>query len=106
MKLRQLKDLGPKSEKHLLEIGITTPEVLEKVGAVRAYIRLSKESRVKPSLNFLYAMVGALENQHWIDIANTEKGRLLMELEGFRELEEMLKEQTIEIKMSLLAESH
>lgn len=99
MKLRELKGLGPKSEKYLQKIGINTPEELEKVGAVRAYIRLKKESSVQPSLNFLYAMVGALENEHWIDIAKTEKGRLLMELEGYRELEEMLKEQCVKIKI-------
>ena len=44
-------------------------------------------------------MVGALENEHWIDIAKTEKGRLIMELEGYRELEEILKEEGIEIKI-------
>ena len=99
MKLRELKGLGPKSEKSLIKIGITTPAELNKVGAVRAYLRLKKESSVQPSLNFLYAMVGALENEHWIDIAKNEKGRLLMELEGYRELEDILKEEGIEIKI-------
>jgi len=37
-------------------------------------------------MNFLYAMVGALENKHWIKIAKTERERLLMELEGFGNL--------------------
>ncbi|MEE8058462.1 MAG: TfoX/Sxy family protein [Pseudomonadales bacterium] len=99
MKLRELKGLGSKSEKSLREIGINTPEDLEKAGAVRAFIRLKKECSIKPSLNFLYALVGALENKHWVDIAKTEKGRLLMELEGYRELEEMLKAEGVEIKI-------
>jgi DNA transformation protein len=36
-------------------------------------------------------MVGALEDRHWTEIAKSERGRLLMELEGYRELEEMMR---------------
>lgn len=99
MKLRELKGLGPKSEKCLHEVGIYTIEELKAMGAVRAYIKLRNECSIKPSLNFLYALVGALENDHWGKIAKTEKGRLLMELEGYRELEEMLKDEGIKIKI-------
>ncbi|PCJ37831.1 MAG: competence-specific regulator [Moraxellaceae bacterium] len=98
LKLRDLKGLGPKSEKCLIEIGINTPEKLEEIGAVRAFIKLKNECSTKPSLNFLYALVGALENQHWAEIAKTEKERLLMDLEGYRELEEMFREDGIELK--------
>jgi DNA transformation protein len=97
--LSKLKGLGQKSEKSLAEIGINTKADLEKIGPVRAFIKLKKECSIKPSLNFLYAMVGALENEHWANIAKSEKGRLLMELEGYRELEEMLKAEGIEIEI-------
>ncbi len=97
--LSKLKGLGPKSEKCLHEIGIKTKEDLEKIGAVRAFIKLKNECSVKPSLNFLYAMVGALEDEHWANIARTEKGRLLFELEGYQELEEILKAEGIEIEI-------
>ncbi|MGR8931618.1 MAG: TfoX/Sxy family DNA transformation protein [Gammaproteobacteria bacterium] len=97
--LSQLKGLGPKSEKCLNEIGINTKKDLEKIGAIRAFIKLRNEYSIKPSLNFLYAMVGALENEHWANIAKSEKGRLLMELEDFRELKEMLKAEGIEIEI-------
>lgn len=90
MKLAQLKGLGPKSVGFLLEIGVTTQEELRALGAVRAFIKLKKECSVAPGLNFLYALAGALENKHWASIAKTEKTRLLTELEGYRELEEML----------------
>ena len=93
--LSKLKGLGAKSEKCLNEIGIESKADLEKIGAVRAFIKLKNECSTKPSLNFLYAMVGALENEHWVNIAKSEKGRLLMELEGFRELEELLKDEGI-----------
>lgn len=96
-KLRDLPGLGPKSEALLIEVGIETPEALRELGAVRAFIKLKKECSAKPSLNFLYAMVGAVEGESWLKVAKHEKGRLLMELEGYRELEAMLKEEGIEI---------
>ena len=89
-KLSKLKGLGPKSEKYLNEIGIHTKEQLDEIGAVGAYIKLKEQSDINPSLNFLYAMVGALEDKHWAQIAKSEKGRLLNALEGYRELEEIL----------------
>ncbi len=98
-KLSTLKGLGSKSEKCLNEIGIYTKEDLEEIGAINAFIKLKKECSVKPSLNFLYAMVGALENKHWADIAKSEKTRLLVELDGYQELEEILKADGVEVKI-------
>ncbi len=90
--LNRLKGLGPKSEKCLNEIGIFTKSDLEKIGPVKAFIKLRNEcSTMKPSLNFLYAMVGALEDVNWTSVAKKEKYRLLMELDGYKELEEKLK---------------
>lgn len=98
-RLRDLHGLGPKSEAWLQEVGINSPDELRAIGAVRAFIRLKKECSTKPSLNFLYAMVGAIEGEHWLNIAQNEKGRLLMELEGYRELEEMLKSEGLSIEI-------
>lgn len=89
--LSKLKGFGPKSEQCLNEIGIYTKSDLQRVGAVKAFIRLKKECSIKPSLNFLYALVGALEDRDWKDIAKTEKERLLFELDGYKELEELIK---------------
>ncbi len=97
--LAELKGLGPKSEKCLLEIGIRTKDELKEIGAVRAFIKLKKESTTNPSLNFLYALVGALEDKHWTDIAKEEKGRLVLEVDGYEDLEKMLKKEGIEIKI-------
>ena len=96
--LSKLKGLGPKSEKCLNEIGIKTKSDLETIGPIQAFLKLRKESSIKPSLNFLYAMVGALDGRHWADIAKSEKNRLLMELEGYQELEKLFKEEGIEIE--------
>lgn len=92
-RLSSLKGLGPKSEKELNAIGIFTKEDLENTGPVNAYIKLKKETGGNVSLNFLYAMVGAIENRHWTDIAKAEKERLLFELEGYAELEKIINEQ-------------
>jgi len=97
VKLSELKGIGFKSEKSLNEIGIFTKEDLESIGAVRAFIKLSEQCSVKPSLNFLYAMVGALEDRNWIEIAKSERARLIFELDDYAELEKILKSEGIEL---------
>jgi len=91
--LSKLKGLGPKSERCLNEIGIFTLDNLKAAGPVRAFVRMRDKGSIKPSLNFLYAMVGAIENVHWVEIAQHEKGKLLMALDDFHELEAILKEE-------------
>jgi len=97
--LSDLKGLGPKSEKLLNELGICSESELRDYGPIRAFIKLKKECSVTPSLNLLYAMVGALENKHWIEISRTEKGRLLLELDGYNDLAQMLYAEGIEIEI-------
>ncbi len=92
-----MQGLGPKSESWLIEVGIHTPDELREIGAIRAYIRLKNECSTPPSLNFLYAIVGAIEGKNWLKIAKHEKGRLLTELEGYRELEELFQAEGINI---------
>lgn len=85
--LEALKGLGPKSSAALKAIGINTRLDLEKLGPVKTFIKLQKESTlIKPSLNFLYALVGALEDRDWKDVAKKEKQRLLIELDSYQEL--------------------
>jgi hypothetical protein len=52
---------------------------LEKIGALEAYIRMKE-----PHLCFLYALVGALENRSWLDVAHHDKTRLLIELDNLK----------------------
>lgn len=86
-----MKGLGSVSEAWLNEIGIYTHADLESVGPVQAFIRLTNTRDIPVSLNLLYAMVGALENVHWADIAKTEKTRLLFELDGYSELDDIMR---------------
>ena len=87
MSLKDLKGLGPKTEKQLNDIGIYTKADLTQIGSIKAFIKLSNDSDIKPSLNFLYAMAGAIEDKHWREIAKNDKGRLLIELEEMIEIE-------------------
>lgn len=95
--IADLKGLGPRSEKILLEVGIGTKDELVETGALRAFLKVKKMSKVNPSMNLLYALVGAIEDKHWVDIAREERGRLLLELDGYEDLARMLKEEGIEI---------
>ncbi len=91
--LSRLRGLGSKSTRQLQEIGLIARADLQAVGAIAAFIELKeraqKRQRPLPSLNFLYAMAGALDDKDWRDIASNGKGRLLTELEslevGFNE---------------------
>jgi len=85
MKLRDMKGLGPKTEQQLMAIGIHSPEDLKRIGAVPVFLQLQRTHATAVSLNFLYALVGAIENKSWQEIAKTEKSRLIQELEGYKE---------------------
>ena len=92
-KLSSLKGIGPASERALNSIGIYTRDELEIIGPVRAFIKLGEMGSINHNLNFLYAMVGALEDVHWSDIARNQKSRLLTELEGYAELRGLFESQ-------------
>ncbi|WP_432472960.1 TfoX/Sxy family DNA transformation protein [Amphritea sp. HPY] len=91
--LAALRGLGKVSAGWLIEAGISSAEELVEVGAVRAYLRVHSlpgiNSGVKPGMNLLYALVGAIENRPWQEVARIEKGRLLSELESYREMDRL-----------------
>ena len=95
--IADLKGLGLRSEKILSAVGIITKDDLVETGAVGVFLQVKKMSSVNPSLNLLYALVGAIEDKHWVDIAREEKSRLLLEVDGYEDLARMLKEEGIEI---------
>ncbi len=64
MLIRDLKNLGAKSEKMLHGIGIYTREDIVKNGIVPIYCALRKKyGNINPVM--MYAMFGALEDIHW-----------------------------------------
>ena len=87
--------IGPKSKLCLNKIGIYTKSDLVKIGAVPAFVKMKKElSDFKPSLNLLYGLVAIVEDVDWRDVAKLEKGRLLMELESYGELQSLFDSKT------------
>lgn len=72
LRIRDLRNLGVKTESMLQQIGIHTVEQLRARGAVRTYVTL-KRAGVTSSLNALWALAGALdpwpEGTHWREVA-------------------------------------
>jgi len=87
-KISELKNLGGKSEQVLFDIGIKTASELETTGALQAFLLLKQAGNINPSLNFLYAMVGAIENKHWSQVRQTSKAKLLLALEEHKDFGE------------------
>ena len=85
-RLAILKGLGPTSTFQLKSIGIQSRADLLEHGPVPTYLKLKQQYK-NISLNFLYAMVGALEDKHWREIAATRREELLLQIEGYKVLE-------------------
>ena len=75
LRIRDLRNLGLRSEQVLAEIGILTADELRRQGAVRTFAELRRAGPA-PSLNMLWALAGALdpwpEGTHWREIARGE----------------------------------
>jgi DNA transformation protein len=75
LRVRDLRNLGVKSEQILAEIGIYTADELRRQGAVRTFAELKRAGQA-PSLNLLWALAGALdpwpEGTHWREVARGE----------------------------------
>lgn len=71
-----LKNIGPKTEWMLFEIGIDGYDALNRVGSVEAFSRLQERFNGKFSLNALYAMEAALWGIHWLELLPEVKEQL------------------------------
>ena len=84
--MRDLRNLGPRAETLLAEIGIHSVEALRERGGLEAYLELRRRDVVK-SLNMLWALVGALdpwpEGTDWREVARSEaRLPLMLEVEA------------------------
>lgn len=86
--ISKLPGLGPKSAKLLKDIGIRNEQQLKKAGAIPVFYQLLLNSDIKPSLNFLYALEGAIQNKDWRKIAQQERELLLTQLAAYEEMME------------------
>ncbi|MBU6376953.1 MAG: TfoX/Sxy family DNA transformation protein [Gammaproteobacteria bacterium] len=75
MRICDLRNLGPQSERQLAAIGIHSAEELRRIGAVEAFLALRRAGSGR-SLNLLWALVGALEpwpeGRDWREVAASE----------------------------------
>lgn len=78
--LTELKNIGPKSARRLLEAGIKSREQIEALGAVEVFNRLRQ--RYPASLTMLWALQGALLDLPYNQIPPEIKSALLDELNG------------------------
>ena len=73
--LTELKNIGNTSALWLHAVGIFNHEQLKNIGAVDAYVRI-QERGIKTSKVLLYALYGALTDEHWNDISPEIKQQL------------------------------
>ena len=86
LRVRDLRNLGPRAETLLAEIGIHSVEALRERGALEAYLELRRRGSMK-TLNMLWALVGALdpwpEGTDWREVARSEaRLPLMLEVEA------------------------
>ncbi|MCA9892838.1 MAG: TfoX/Sxy family protein [Anaerolineae bacterium] len=74
--MSRIKNIGPKSESWLNNIGIFTVDDVEAIGVVEVYKRL-KLSRPNISLVMLYALQGAVMDMHWQEIPDDVREDLI-----------------------------
>jgi TfoX/Sxy family transcriptional regulator of competence genes len=87
--IRQVRNLGKVSARVLQAIGIATRADLERVGPVPAFIQV-REQGGKASLNLLYAMAAGLQDRHWNELSQEEKGELLRELDAWADMQQYI----------------
>ena len=80
MSVASLKGLGPKSSAALRAIGIESIEQLRAQDPFDVYAKL-KAQVPGTSLNFLYGLMGAIEDVHWQEIKRTRRTAILLRLE-------------------------
>lgn len=83
-RIRDMRNLGPATERMLVEVDICSPEDLRRLGAVAAYRRLKFRFGRGVSLNALYALEGALSDRDWREIDRGLKELVDRKEEGSR----------------------
>lgn len=74
-RISEIKNLGPKTESWLNEIGVYSFSDLERLGSVEIY-RLVKNAGFPASLNLVYAIEAALTGVHWTKLSKDAKAEL------------------------------
>lgn len=78
--LAGLRALGPKSRALLARAGVASADALRTRDPFLLYAEL-KALDPAVSLNMLYALIAAIEDRDWREVARTDKTRILLRLE-------------------------
>ena len=78
-RIRDLNGFGPRSEEILAEVGIHSVEEFMAIDPYDLYAKIKPKKGM--GLNSIYAIIGARENQSWLEVANTRKIEILMQLD-------------------------
>jgi DNA transformation protein len=76
-KIRDLKGFGPKSEEIFAQININSVEEFMAKDPYQIYKELKQKVK-GTGLNSIYAILGAREDIHWLEISRTRKTEILM----------------------------
>ncbi len=79
-RISDLPGLGPKSEAVFAELGINNVDDFMNIDPYELY-RLLKTAVKGTGLNSIYAILGARENLHWLEISRTRKTEILQRLD-------------------------
>jgi len=78
--LQQLQNLGPASIRMLRAAGINTAADLRRLGSISAFLAV-REAGQRPTMNLLWALEGALREEHWAKLSEKVRAKLLKEME-------------------------
>jgi DNA transformation protein and related proteins len=81
--LASLRGLGPMSVAMLGEAGIDTTAKLKANDPFALYLKI-KRKRGNVSINLLYALIGAIEDRDWRDVARTDRTAILLTLDDMQ----------------------
>lgn len=73
--LSEMPNIGKTLEQKLIEVGITTPEMLIEKGSIEAFELLNEKDKTA-CVNMLFALEGAIENIRWHNLPKETKEQL------------------------------
>jgi len=85
MPVEALPNLSEAIAGWLHAVGLHTWGDISAIGAVDAYLRVEAQG-LRPSLNLLYALEGALLGEHWLQVKRDRKLAVLTALQAAREM--------------------
>ncbi len=77
----ELINLSPESSQLLEQVGIEDRRKLEELGSVGAYVEIHRKG-LRPTLDLLYALEGALRNMPWTNLPYHVRAALTLEADA------------------------